>query len=309
MKFYLIVSGPSVVPSKEELQPLEAIGEVVIIVHKGKISEIQQLKDDPEEKILGIDPDVVDWNLDIEAFKDISNVKYLVTQSTSFGWVKPEELKKKGIVVCNSPKFSTDSVAEYAICLAIEGARRLPMHLKNHDSVDWNTKPFLLKDRVLAVVGLGRIGKRVAELASGIGMKVIYWSRKSRDERFGFVELSELFRQADIICPTLIDNEETKNIISKSLLDSMKKEAVLVGINAAKNAFDENYVIEKVKKGEIGGYSFEGESAKDFKTYEGNIWAVPPIAWFTQESIENLVRIWLETILAAARGKPVNVSN
>lgn len=267
------------------------------------------MKDDPEEKVIGIDPDVVEWDLDVEAFDNIPNVKAVCTQSTSFDWVKPAELKKKNIVVCNAPYFSTDSVAEYAICLAMESAKRLPMHLKNNLKVDWSVTPMLLKGKTLGVIGLGHIGKRIAEIGAGIGMEVIFWSRKSKDERFIYTELPELFKTSDVVIPALVENEETKKIITKELLDTLKPTAIVVGINRIKKIFDEDYVIKLVEDGKIGGYVYEGDNVKELTAFKGNIWSVPPIAWYSQESIDNLMSIWLETICAAGRNKPINIVN
>jgi lactate dehydrogenase-like 2-hydroxyacid dehydrogenase len=208
------------------------------------------------------------------------------------------------------PGFSLDAVAEYAVAMAIEVSRRLPMVVKNKWKANFDiSKPVLLKDKIAGIIGLGRIGKRMAEICQGIGMKVIYWSRNSKDNRFKKVKLDELFKTSDVIMPALVESIETKKLIAKKQFDSMKKSAVLVGINRVKAIWDENYILEKVKKGEIAGYAMEGDNAKEPSTYEGNVWAVPPIAWYTQESLDNLMKIWVDNMIAFAKGKPQNVVN
>lgn len=311
MNFYLIVSSEEDTPSKELLQKLEPLGEVVVIRHEGRLKEVtDKMKDDKKPKLLGVDPGTFEWDLDVEAIDDIPNVKAVFTSSTSFDWIKPDELKKRKIKACNVPGFSSDSVAEYALCMAIETARKLPMTIKN----DWKMagevdKPTLLKGKVAGIVGLGRIGTRMAEVCKGIGMEVVYWSRESRDSKFKSVDLDELFKISDVVMPALVENEETKKLITRERLDLMKPTAILVGINRVKDIWDEEYVLEKVKKGEIGGYAFEGENAKDPKTYEGNVWALPAMAWYTQDSLENLIKIWVENMEAFAKGNPQNVVN
>ena len=310
MKFYFIVPSEKVLPSKELLKKLGNVGQIKIIKHKGRLRDLTQLKSDPEDKILALDPDSFDWDLDAESVKAFPGVKAIMTSSTSFDWLKPQVLKKAGVTAYNVPGFSLDAVAEYAVTMAIEVSRRLPMVIKNKWKANFEiSKPVLLKDKIVGIIGLGRIGKRMAEICQGIGMKVIYWSRNSKDNRFKKVKLDELFKTSDIIMPALVENTETKKLITKKLFDSMKKSAVLVGINRVKAIWDENYILEKVKKGEIAGYAMEGDNAKEPSAYEGNVWAVPPIAWYTQESLDNLMKIWVDNMIAFSKGKPQNVVN
>lgn len=310
MKFYFIVSSEEDTPSKVLLQALEPFGEVIVIKHKGRLAEIGQLKADQDPKIIGVDPGVFDWDLDAEALKDVPNVKAVCTSSTSFDWIKPKKLKEMGITACNVPGFSSDSVAEYALCMAIEVARRAPTVVKNDWKYDFeDSPPMLLKGKTAAIVGLGRIGTKMAELCQGIGMEVIYWSRKSKDDRFKYVKLDELFKTADLVMPALVENDETKKIITNERLDLMKRNAILVGINRVRAIWDEAYVLEKVKKKEIGGYAFESEDGKPPSAYEGNVWSLPAMAWFTMDSLESLMELWVENIKAVARGNPQNVVN
>lgn len=309
MKLYFVASSDEDVPSKKELEKLRGVGELVIIRHKGPLSKLDQLKDDKDEKVLALDPGVFDWNLDAETIKLIPNVKAVCTSSTSFDWIKPKMLKEMGVVGCNVPGFSSDSVAEYALCMAIEVARRASVMAKSNWKYNFDQQPMLLKGKVAGIIGLGRIGKRMAELCQGIGMEVIYWSRKSVDKRFKKVELDTLFKTADLIMPALVENEDTKKIVTNERLDLMKKTAFLVGINRVRAIWDGEYVLEKVKKGEIAGYAFEGEDVKEPSAYEGNVWALPAMAWFTKDALENLMRIWVDNVKAVAEGKPQNVVN
>lgn len=309
MEFYLIVSGKNAGLIEQQMSNLRRLGTVITISHKGKLADIQKLKEDKEEKILGLDPDSFEWDLDSKAFDKIPNVKAVITQSTSFDWVKPKELKKKNIVVCNCPGFSSDSVAEYALCMAIEASRRLAMNIKNGWKVDWNQKPMLLKDKTVGIIGLGRIGRRMAEVMQGIGTKVIYWSRKTRDKRFTYVNLDKLFKVSDVVMPALVENGETKKLITKKHVDSIKPTSIIVGINRVKALLDENYIMGKVRRGKLGGYAFEGDSAKELSSYKGNIWALPAMAWYTQDSLKNLLALWVDNMISIAKGKSQNIVN
>ncbi len=309
MNYYLILSEPNgLVPSEELLTQLRAEGTVTIIKTsentKGFIDKI----DTTTPCVLGIDPDVCDWNLDVEPLLKLDNIKAVCTQSNSFDWISPKRLKEKNIVICNLAGFSTDSVAEYAICMAMEGAKKLPIHLKNNFSVDWKAPvPMLLKGKTLGVVGLGRIGTRVAEIAKGIGMNVVYWSKNKRNDRFKYLELDELFSTVDILIPTFSENEETTKLVTTTRLDLMKKTSIVVGLNRIKNICNEDYIIEKVSNGEIGGYAFEGDNAKPYTEYKGNIWPLPSLAWYSDFSLEEMNRILVENMISVGKGDPQNV--
>ncbi len=309
MNIYLIVSGKSAGLSDRQMKKLQNLGEVITVSHKGKLKEIIQLVRDPNEKVLAVDPDSFEWNLDSDTLDTIPNVKAIIAQSTSFDWIKPKELKEKGIVACNCPGYSTDSVAEYAICMAIEAARRLPIHMKNGGKIDWNVKPMLLKGKTVGILGLGKIGKRMAEIAQGIGMNVVYWSKKSRDSRFTYSQLSDLFGTVDVLMPALVETDETRNIITKQMIDSLKPSAIIVGINRVKALLPEEHILAKVAEGKLGGYAFEGDNTKTLTSYSGNVWALPAIAWYTQDSLQNSLHVWVDDIVSFVQGKPQNVVN
>lgn len=308
MKVYFIVPSQDVLPTKEQIVSIEEEGvKVETIIHKGKLATLPQLQEDTEEKILAVEPDSFDWEFDAETLEKIPKVIGVCTATTSFDWIKPDQLKKFGIKGINAPGFSKDSAAEYAVCMAIDTARYLPMVIKNGWKPISPIQPFVLKGKKAGVIGLGRIGHRMAEILQGIGMEVLYWSRSERDQRFKFVELDDLFKEVDVLMPALVENEETKKIITKERIDMIKPTSILVGISRVKMLWDEKYIIEKVEKGTLGGYAFEGGNNKPLETYKGNIWALPEIAWATHDSIENLTQIWVDNIKALIKGRPQNV--
>ena len=83
----------------------------------------------------------------------------------------------------------------------------------------------------------------------------------------------------------------------------MKPNAVLVGIERVREIWDEDYVFEKVKKGEIGGYALEGKGVKPLTKYKGNVLPLPGMAGYTKAAFANLIKIWVKNMLSAAKGK------
>ena len=113
-----------------------------------------------------------------------------------------------------------------------------------------------VKGKKAAIIGLGSIGTRIAEILAGIGMEVIYWSRKSRNDKFEYKELREIFKTADFIFPTFSVNEETKKIITSQLINLMKSTSSIVSIIGT-NIFNTDLIFDKIKNNELYGFAFE----------------------------------------------------
>src|SRR5262249_39371068 len=106
--------------------------------------------------------------------------------------------------------------------------------------------------KTLGIVGLGRIGRRTAELAEALGLRVVTWSPRSRDERFPSVPLPELLATADAISLHLALTPETRGLIDREALAGVKPGALL--INAARGALiDETALAEALVSGHLGG--------------------------------------------------------
>jgi glycerate dehydrogenase len=312
MHIYFIVPSDENLPTKH-MDAIRQDNQVTVFHHVGTLAnlkELDQLKADTEPKIIAVDPAAFNWTgFDAETLADVPNVVGVCHSTTSFDWIKPQVLKGLGIKACNCPGFSSDSVAEYAVCMAMDTARRLPMTIKNGWESGFLDRGMLLKGKKAAVIGLGRIGTRMAEILQGIGMDVIYWSRSATDDRFTKVELDELFSQADVVMPALVENDETKQLITRERIDMMKPTAIMVGLNRIRDLWDEEYVIDKVNNNQLGGYAYEGDDHKPLETYKGNVWALPAIAWKTQDSLDNLMTIFAQNIIALAQGRAQNVVN
>lgn len=308
MKFYIIIpEGFNV--SESQTEDLKQLGEVKIIVHKGKLADLEELKKDSGEKILSIDHDAIEGDLDIASLDEIKNIKAISVTSSTFDWIRPKELRKKGIIACNAPGATVGPAAEYAVCMAIECLRRTALHMKNNWQVDWDAAPMSLEGKTVGIIGLGRMGMQIAEKVSALGAKVTYWSKNSRNKHYTYKEINELFTESDVIIPAFAESEGTRKIITNKHIDSMKSTAIIVGLNRIKFVLDEEFILDKVAKNEIGGYAFEGDNAKELSSYKGNVWAVPAIAWFTDQSLKNLVDISISNMVAVAKGVPQNVVN
>lgn len=138
-----------------------------------------------------------------------------------------------GLPVLFSPSGTTRGVAEHALMLMLAVGRQLALFNQAVKQGDWEMRNRVglsaeLFGKTLGILGLGRIGQRIAELGVALGMQVIYWSPQSRDDRYGLVELEELFRCADVLSVSLSLNAATRAIVNAERLALMKPSAILV---------------------------------------------------------------------------------
>jgi lactate dehydrogenase-like 2-hydroxyacid dehydrogenase len=71
--------------------------------------------------------------------------------------------------------------------------------------------------------------------------------------------------------------------------------------------WDEEYIFELVKAGKLDGYAFEGDNSNDIASYAGNILPLPPMAWYTQDSLNSLMDIWVKNMLSTTTNNPSNL--
>lgn len=279
----------------DQISKLENICEIVYL----SIDESTNINnyDKESEKILAIDPDYFDWNLSNEFIDQISNIKAICVNSTSYSWLDVDYIKSKGIVVTNIPKYASTSVSEYAVFLMLALARKYPLQFKNNFKCEYNDEMIMncLENKTAGIIGLGSIGEKIASICNGFGMKVKYWDRTEKDNDYTYTSLEDLFETSDFIFPALISNEKTRQIITDDLINSMNKKSSIVSIVHG-DLFNQKRVLEKVKNNEIYGYAFE-DNDSTISDYEGNVFVTPAYAWYSKEALDNLKCIWLKNII------------
>ena len=162
----------------------------------------------------------------------------------------------RGLPVIFSPGGTTFAVAEHAIMLALAASRRLGFLDRAVKAGDWEVRNRVglgaeLRGKTLGVLGLGRIGRRIAELGAAFRMRVAYWSAHSRDGQFKYLELDDLFRAADVLSVSLALNPETRGLVDARRLGLMKPTAVIVN-TARGEIMDEAALAAALAAGRIG---------------------------------------------------------
>lgn len=280
--------------TKEQIEELKKLGKVVFIEDISKEKEYPYLVDD-EEKIILADPDWYDWDINAEHMRKIKNLKAVCLSTTAFDWIDIDYCNENGIIVTNIPKYSTNSVAEYAVFYMMGLAKKLPLQMKNNFKMEYNNsmKNSEIFGKTVGIIGLGTIGARIAQLCDNLGMKVMYWSRSPKENNYQKASIEGIFEKADFIFPTFATNNDTKKLITDDLINKMDNTSFINIINNPKEIYNHELLLQKAAEGKIG-YAFEKYDDKTIYDYEGNVFTTASYSFYSREAIERLVSIWCE---------------
>ena len=170
----------------------------------------------------------------------------------------------KGIVVMNAPDGNTITTAEHTIALLVSMARNVPQaHVKLQSGV-WEKKSFIgveLNGKTLGVIGLGRIGKHVAQIARGFGMSILAYDPFMSADQAGELgielgALDSVLQHADFLTIHTPVTDETRGIIDRDAFSKMKRGVRL--INCARGGLvDESALLGAIKNGTVAGAALD----------------------------------------------------
>jgi len=247
-----------------------------------------------------------------------SNLKIIANYAVGFDNVDVAAATERKIFVTNTPGVLTEAVAEHTFALLVATAKRIveaDKFIREGQYLRWEPKGFLgpqISGKIIGIVGLGRIGTMVAEIAkSGFNMNVIYYDVK-RDEGFerefnaGFKELDQLLSQADFVSIHVPLLPETKHLINEQRLKLMKPSAILINTSRGP-VIDEVALVEALKQKTILGAGldvFENEPKLTPGLIElPNVVLTPHTASATNEARAAMSRLAAENIIATLSGQ------
>lgn len=175
-----------------------------------------------------------------------------------------KEASRRGVIVMNTPTGNATTTAEHALALLFSLARKIPFAASAMKQGKWEKKAASgteLSGKTLGVIGLGNIGRIVANRAQGLQMKVVGYDpvmTKERAAELGIelLSLDELFRRADAITVHTPLTPETKGLVNDAAVDKMKKGVLLV--NAARGGiFEDEALLRGLESGKIGGVAVD----------------------------------------------------
>lgn len=252
-----------------------------------------------------------------EVIRACKNLKYIDVAFTGVDHVDLAAAKEMGVKVSNAAGYSTQSVAELALCMMLSLLRNVPQVEKR--CRDGQTKDGLvgceLCGKTVGIVGVGAIGTRTAELCRAFGCKILGYKRHvgaNEPDFIEFVSLNELLERSDIVslhCPI---NEDSKNLIDAEALSHMKQGAYL--INTARGpVVDSNALAEALNNGHLSGAGidvFEKEPplATDHPLlHSKNTIVTPHVAFASKEAMLARAEIVFDNITSFLAGNQKNI--
>ena len=242
-------------------------------------------------------------------------LKIIASIAVGYDNIDIEAAKNKKIVITNAPNVLNDAVAETTILLMLGAARRAYEGLMLVKSGKWKDakvdftnfmvgKP--LTGKTLGIIGMGRIGKIVAERAKGFGMKIIYYNRKkvSTDLEAGaryYESINTMMPLCDFVSVHCPATPETKNILNKIAIDLLPEHAIVINTSRGMTV-DDDALIEALKNKKIYGAGldvFNNEPNLDSRYLElDNCFTLPHIGSANNETRAAMSLIALENIEA-----------
>ena len=208
--------------------------------------------------------------LDADAISKLSNkVKIISNFAVGYGNIDIEAAKKKNIAVTNTPDVLTDATAEIAMLVLLGAARRAKEGIEWTNKKNWKwAADFLMGKQLtgsrLGILGMGRIGRAVAERAKSFGMKVlatrrlqkIIESKKFVDSLVPMSDIDMIFKESDYISITCPLTPLTRDMMDKKSFKLMKNSAVFINTSRGK-IVNESDLIEALEKKEIRGAALD----------------------------------------------------
>ena len=297
-----------------DLTPLQKAGELIAY----ELTAPEQLPERIREA------DVILTNkmkLNRQTLAGAERLKLICVTATGYDNVDIPYCKEKGIALCNVPGYSTDSVAQLTLALALSLSTHLVTYRNSVHSGDYTRGgcPNILTPvwhelagKTWGIVGCGNIGRKVATVAQALGCKVLAY-RRTPDPDFETVDLDTLLRQSDVVTVHLPLNDATRGIISREKIALMKRDAILV--NVARGAVtDEAALADAIEQGIIGGLAVDVYSVEPFPEEHpftrildrNNVLLTPHSAWGAVEARNRCVSIVAENICAFFAGENKN---
>jgi glyoxylate reductase len=187
-------------------------------------------------------------------------IKVISNFAVGFGNIDLEAAKKKGIVVTNTPEVLSDATAEIGILLILGACRRVSEGIQSAKESNWKwSADYLIGKQLtgtrLGILGMGRIGQKIASIAKSLGMIIHYHNRSklSEEKEKGAIyhdKLKNLFEVSDVLSICCPATKETENLINKETLEYFPTGAVITNV-ARGDIVDDEALIDALNRRKI----------------------------------------------------------
>ncbi len=318
MRKIIVLDGYAANPGDLSWKPLEEWGELTVydrtapseVVERARGAEIVMTN-----KV----------NIGADIISQLPELKMINVLATGYNVVDIEAARNAGVIICNIPAYSTDSVAQLTFAHILNIVNQIGHYAeenrqgrwsRNPDFCYWDSPLHELSGKTLGIVGLGHIGSKVARLARDFGMEVYAFTSKnssSLPEGIQKTTMEGLFGVSDILtlhCPL---TPTTRELINHETLRKMKQGAILINTGRGPLVNEED-VAEALRDGHLGAYGAdvmcqEPPEATNPLLSCPNAFITPHIAWATVEARKRLMDIAVANVKAYVAGEAVNVVN
>ncbi len=259
-------------------------------------------------------------------FDALPDLQFVSVTATGFNVVDTEAARARDIPVSNIPVYGTDSVAQYAMALLLEMCH----HVGHHDNAVhrggwkdsgywsfWETPLMELAGKTIGLIGFGRIGQRVGELAHAFGMEVWAYAPSPKDAPayapFALKSVEEIFAGADVVSLHCPQTQENTGFVNADLLATMKEGALFINTGRG-GLVDEQALLEALRAGKPRAAATDVASTEPIENGNPllkapNLLITPHMAWATVEARKRLMGMTADNIKAFQDGSPINLVN
>ena len=236
--------------------------------------------------------------LDADVISKLSDkVKIISNFAVGFGNIDPDAAKKRNIIVTNTPDVLTDATAEIAMLVLLGAARRAKEGIEWVNKKNWKwSSTFLMGKQLsgsrLGILGMGRVGRAVADRARAFGMKIHYYNRSRLNKNLEknavyHKSLESLLSVSDFFSINCPSTKETKHIINNKTIKCFPNGAVISN-SARGDMIDDDAMVDALKNGKIFSlgldvYNGEPDIHPDYLTLP-NVFVLPHLGSATKKT-------------------------
>lgn len=315
----VVLDKPRENPGEIDWSALDALGEVEM---NDRVPSNEVLSHIEDADIVLLNKSVLTRDI----LEKCKSLKFISVIATGYNTVDTVAARELGISVSNVPSYGTEGIGQHAFALLME----ITNHVGYHDAevrkgrkagpedwCFWDYPSIELENKVLGIIGMGRIGQITARAGQAFGMKVLaydkYKNTSLESDTLRYCELDELLSSSDVIslhCPLF---PETENIINKDTIAKMKDGVIIIN-NSRGALIDEQALADALNSGKVYGAGLdtvrnEPISADNPLLSAKNCYITPHISWTAVEGRQRLATYAIENVKAFLDGNPKNIVN
>jgi D-3-phosphoglycerate dehydrogenase len=202
--------------------------------------------------------------IDDELFSQAKKLQVIITATSGFDHIDLDAARKWGVTVMHTPEANVDSASQLTWGLVLACAQKIPQAHRAMKAGEWNREAVLgseLSRKTYGIVGLGRIGKRVADIANAFGMNVIAYDPYADESHFREaaaerVAYEEILKSADVLSYHVPKTQETQHMLNRSHFEYIHRGLILVNTSRG-SAIHEQDLCEALENGWLGAVGLD----------------------------------------------------